>query len=83
MRSNKYQCADNGCRGAWDGGVGAKWTEAWAHIHRGKIVDSSGQRERAANEYNRASRTRDNSQGAQEEAAKYLKAPYERKRGLS
>jgi hypothetical protein len=32
------------------------------------------------NEYNLAARTRDDTQGAQEEAAKYLKQPYERKR---
>jgi hypothetical protein len=32
------------------------------------------------NEYNQAIRTKDDTQGAQEEAAKYLKQPYERKR---
>jgi hypothetical protein len=38
------------------------------------------QRDRAVNEYNLAVRTKDNTQGAQEEAAKYLKTPYERKK---
>ena len=37
-------------------------------------------RDRAVNEYNKAIRTKDNTQGAQEEAAKYLKQPYEKKR---
>ena len=46
----------------------------------GKIFDATGQRERAVNEYNMAIRTKDNTQGAQEEAAKYLKKPYERQR---
>ena len=35
-----------------------------------------GQRERAVNEYTQAQRTRDNTQGAQDEVAKYLREPY-------
>jgi hypothetical protein len=50
----------------------------WSRIHLGKIFDTTGQRERAVNEYNLALRTKDNTQGAQEEAAKYLKEPYKR-----
>ncbi len=80
---NNYQSAANEFRESLNGDLEPKWTEVWAHIHLGKIFDISGQRERAVNEYNHAIRTRDNTQGAQEEAAKYLKAPYERKRGLS
>jgi hypothetical protein len=52
----------------------------WAHINLGKIFDVTSQRERAVSEYHQAVRTKDNTQNAQEEAAKYLKAPYERKR---
>ena len=63
-----------------NGDLDPKWTEVWAHIHLGMIYDLHGQRDRAVNEYNQAIRTKDNTQGAQEEAAKYLKAPYERKR---
>jgi hypothetical protein len=44
------------------------------------IFDITGQRDRAVNEYNLAVRSKDNTQGAQEEAAKYLKKPYERKK---
>jgi hypothetical protein len=44
------------------------------------IFDITGQRDRAVNEYNLAVRTKDNTQDAQEEAAKYLKKPYERKK---
>jgi hypothetical protein len=44
------------------------------------IYDLHGQRDRAVNEYNQAIRTKDNTSGAQEEAAKYLKAPYVRSR---
>ncbi len=52
------------------------------HINLGKIFDITGQRERAVNEYNLAIRTKDNTQGAQEEAGKYLKTPYERQRRI-
>ena len=63
-----------------NGDLEPKWTEVWAHINLGRIYDISGQRDRAVNEYNLAIRTKDNTQGAQEEAAKYLKAPYERQK---
>jgi aminopeptidase N len=79
MRQNNTQSAANEFREALNGDLDPKWTEVWSHINLGKIFDVSGQRERAVNEYNHAIRTRDNTQGAQEEAAKYLKQPYERK----
>jgi hypothetical protein len=43
----------------------------------GKIFDLTGQRERATNEYRQALQTNDNTQGAQEEARKYLQKPFE------
>jgi hypothetical protein len=70
--------AANEFRAALDGNLDPKWTEVWAHINLGKIYDVSSQRDRAVNEYNQAIRTKDNTQGAQEEASKFLKAPYER-----
>jgi hypothetical protein len=72
--------AANEFRSALDGNLDPKWTEVWSHINLGKIYDVSGQRDRAVNEYNQAVRTKDNTQGAQEEAAKYLKTAYERQR---
>ena len=77
---NNYQSAANEFRESLNGDLDPKWTEVWAHIKLGNIFDVSGQRDRAVNEYNLAIRTRDNTQSAQEEAAKYLKTPYERKR---
>ena len=77
---NNFQSAANEFRDVLNGDLEPKWTEVWAHIHLGKIFDITGQRDRAVNEYNLAVRTKDNTQGAQEEAAKYLKKPYERKR---
>lgn len=75
---NNYQSAANEFRESLNGDIEPKWTEVWAHINLGKIFDITGQRERAVNEYQLAQRTRDNTQGAQDEAAKYLKQPYER-----
>ncbi|HYL73482.1 MAG TPA: M1 family aminopeptidase [Bryobacteraceae bacterium] len=74
------QSASNEFREALNGDLDPKWTEVWSHIRLGNIYDIHGQRDRAVNEYNQAIRTRDNFHGAQEEAAKYLKTPYERKR---
>ena len=79
---NNYQQAANSFREALAGDLDPKWTEVWSHINLGKIFDISGQRERAVSEYNLAIRTKDDTQGAQEEAGKYLKTPYERQRRI-
>ena len=73
-----YQSAANSFREALNGDLAPKWTEVWSHIYLGKIFDVTGQRERAVNEYQQAVRTKDTTQGAQQEAQKYLKQPYER-----
>jgi hypothetical protein len=78
FQQNNYQSAANAFREALNGDGEPKWVEVWSRIHLGKIFDVTGQRERAVNEYNLAIRTKDNTQGAQEEAAKYLKEPYRR-----
>jgi hypothetical protein len=75
---NNYQSAANAFREALNGDLEPKWTEVWSRINLGKIFDVTGQRDRAVNEYNLALRTKDNTQGAQEEAAKFLKEPYRR-----
>jgi hypothetical protein len=73
---HNWQSATNEFREALNGDLQPKWLEVWAHIYIGKIFDISGQRERAVNEYTQAQRTRDNTQGAQDEVAKYLHTPY-------
>jgi len=75
-----YQSAANSFREALNGDLEPSWTEVWSHINLGKIFDVTGQRERAINEYQQAVRTRDNSQGALDEANRYLQTPYERQR---
>lgn len=73
-----YQSAANEFREAINGDEDPKWTIVWSHINLGKVFDVTQQRDRARNEYTQAIRTKDNTQGAQEEAAKYLKEPYQR-----
>jgi Tfp pilus assembly protein PilF len=73
---HNWQSATNEFREALNGDLDPKWTEVWTHIYLGKIFDITGQRERAVNEYTQAQRTRDNTQGAQDEVAKYIRQPY-------
>ena len=76
---HNYQAAANEFREALNGDNNPKWIGVWAHIYLGKIFDISGQRERAVNEYTQAQRTRDNTQGAQDEVDKYLHSAYSEK----
>jgi hypothetical protein len=73
-----YQSAANEYREAINGDNEPKWTEVWSHIGLGKIFDITGQRDRAVNEYRQAIQTNDNTQGALDEARKYLNAPFQR-----
>ena len=78
QQQRNYQSAANEFRAVLEGDLHPKWTEVWSHVNLGRIFDVTGQRGRAVNEYKQAERTKDNTQGALEEAAKYLKTPYER-----
>ena len=78
-----YQAAANEFREAIGGDLEPKWTEVWAHIHLGMIYDITDQRDRAVNEYKLAQRTKDNTDGALEEAQKYINAKYERQRNTN
>ena len=71
-----YQAAANAFRAALGGDLDPKWTEVWGHIYMGKIYDVLGQRERAVNEYNLAQHSKDDTAGAQSEAARYMRTPY-------
>ncbi|HXB62913.1 MAG TPA: M1 family aminopeptidase, partial [Acidobacteriaceae bacterium] len=73
-----YQSAADSFRDALRGDDDPKWTEVWSHIELGKIFDLTGQRDRAINEYRLAVQTNDNTQGALNEARKYLATPYQR-----
>jgi tetratricopeptide (TPR) repeat protein len=76
---HNYQASANAYRDCLNGDGEPRWTEVWSHIQLGKIFDITGQRERATAEYRQALQTNDNTQGALEEARKYLQAPYQEK----
>jgi aminopeptidase N len=80
FQQRNYQSAANEFRESLNGDQDPAWTEVWAHISLGKIFDITDQRDRAVNEYQLAIRTRDNTQGALDEARKYLDQPYRRAR---
>ncbi len=75
--SKKYVPAANEFRESLNGRLTPKWVEVWAFVNLGKIFDTTGQRERALNQYRLARRTGDNTRGALEEVAKYTQAPFQ------
>ncbi len=76
-----YQASANAYRESLNGDGEPRWTEVWSHLQLGKIFDTTGQRERAVNEYRQAIQTNDNTQGAIEECRKYMQKPFEREKG--
>jgi tetratricopeptide (TPR) repeat protein len=78
---HNYQASANAYRDSLNGDGDPRWTEVWSHIQLGKIFDITGQRERATNEYRQAIQTNDNTQGALDEARRYLQKAYESPKG--
>jgi aminopeptidase N len=72
------QAATNTFRESLNGDLEPRWTEVWAYINIGKILDARGQRERAVAEYQKAQNTGDDAYGAQAEAQRYLNEPFRR-----
>src|SRR5438445_217015 len=81
FQQRNYQAAANAYRESLNGDGDPRWTEVWSHIQLGKIFDITGQRERATNEYRQALQTNDNTQGALDEARRYLQKAYEQPKG--
>jgi tetratricopeptide (TPR) repeat protein len=77
FQQKNYQAAANAYREALNGDGEPRWTEVWSHIQLGKIFDITGQRERATNEYRQALQTNDNTQGALDEARRYLQKAFQ------
>jgi tetratricopeptide (TPR) repeat protein len=73
-----YQASANAYRASLNGDGEPRWTEVWSHLQLGKIFDTTGQRERAVNEYRQAIQTNDNTQGALDECRRYMQKAYER-----
>jgi aminopeptidase N len=76
FEQSNNQAAINSFRDALNGDLNPKWIEVWCHIYMGKIYDILGQRQRAMAEYTKAVNSKDNTNGAQAEAEKWLKAPF-------
>ena len=76
FKLRNYNAAMQAFRDALGGDLEPKWIEVWSHLTLGKIFDVTGQRDRAMNEYQRALQTRDNTQGALDEANRYTQKPY-------
>jgi aminopeptidase N len=74
------QAAANSFRDALNGDRQPPWIEVWCYVYLGKIYDILGQRQRAMAEYNKAINTNDDTNGAQEEAKKWLAEPFTRAR---
>ncbi len=78
-----YQSSANAYRESLNGDGEPHWTEVWSHLQLGKIFDVTGQRERAVNEYRQALQTNDNTQGALDEARRYMQKPFEREQAAN
>ncbi len=76
MAQKNSQAAANSFRDCLRGDGDPKWTEVWSHVNLGKIFDIAGQRERAVNEYRLAIQTKDNTQGAVNEARALIEKAY-------
>ena len=76
FKLRNYNAAMEEFRRSLDGDLNPKWVEVWAHLELGKIFDVTGQRDRALNEYQRALQTNDNTQGALDEANRYIQKPF-------
>ncbi len=76
LAQKNYQASANSFRDCLHDNDDPKWTEVWSHVNLGKIFDIAGQRERAVNEYRLAIQTKDNTQGAVDEARALIETPY-------
>jgi aminopeptidase N len=74
------QSSANSFRDALNGDMDPHWIEVWCYIYLGKIYDILGQRQRAMAEYTKAINTKDDTDGAQAEAQKWLETPFTRER---
>jgi len=76
FKLRNYSAAAESMRAALNGDLQPKWVEVWSHLTLGKIFDVTGQRDRALREYQRALQTNDNTQGALDEANRYIQKAY-------
>jgi tetratricopeptide (TPR) repeat protein len=79
FKLGELRMAMNALQQAVAGDLRPKWIEVWSFVNMGRILDIRGQRQRdrALTAYRKAIDTADDSFGAQDEAKKYLKQPFE------
>ena len=71
--------AVNEFHNALNGDAQPPWVVVWSHLNRGKLFDTTGQRERTLREYRIAERTGDNTRGALDEVRRFKEIPYKEK----
>jgi tetratricopeptide (TPR) repeat protein len=74
--------AANSFRDTLNGDLRPDWVEVWTHIYLGKVYDILGQRQRAMAEYQKALNSRNDYNGAQAEAQKYLEESFSKPQTL-
>ncbi len=79
---HSYTNAANSFRDALNGNLQPDWVETWTHIYLGKIYDILDQRQRALAEYQKAVNTKNDYNGAQAEAQKYINEPFSKPRAV-
>jgi tetratricopeptide (TPR) repeat protein len=82
FEQSNLQAAANSFRDALNGDKDPQWIEVWCYIYLGKTYDILGQRQRAMAEYTKAVNTKDDTNGAQVEANKWLATPYVKERAV-
>ena len=77
LKLRDLQAAANELREALNlnGELEPRWVEVWSRIYMAKVFDTSGQRQRALNEYGLAEETRDDTFHAQDEVARCKESP--------
>lgn len=77
LQQREYQASVNAFRDALRGDGDPAWTKVWSHIQIGKIFDITEQRKRAVAEYQLATQTGDDNDGAVDQARELLEHPFE------
>jgi tetratricopeptide (TPR) repeat protein len=76
LKQRHYQASVNAYRDALRGDGIPYWTKVWSHVQMGKIFDLTGQRDRAAAQYQTAVQIGDNSGNAITRARELLDTPF-------
>lgn len=79
LEQRNYDLAIDNFKATLNGNLRPSWLQVWANVQMGKSYDAKGDRTRAVASYKRAQDLGNDYNGAQEEAKKYLAAPFDPK----